>query len=287
MRQDRVLESLYLKLLIGDNMELNKDYCQINFSAIYNSNPNGLGATRASLLRLLRSLDLVGWNSYEESGRLDRKAFTRFATGSNAVFSKRTYVEAEKSAVSILIDCSGSMDVDGRIQCAEVVTIQLAKILDKANVDFQVNGFFGDTYRNRVDATGATASDTLFKQEYPTFVPFKTWGESVQKASAKLGSIRHWAQSSTPDYSSIAITIEELSKRTESRRILFLVTDAGGYEQSHMKHLQKLADKLGVKIIAIGIGNTEVKQCFKASEDVVSLDGLASASFNKLLKELR
>ena len=94
-------------------MQFSKSECEINFSAKYNNQPSGLGATRASLLRLLRSLDLVGWSTHEESGRLDRKAFTRFAVGSTAVFSKRQHIEAERSAVSVLIDCSGSMDNDG------------------------------------------------------------------------------------------------------------------------------------------------------------------------------
>ena len=111
-------------------MKFNRTDCQNSFTIDYANNPSGLGATRSNLLRILRSIDLVGWNTHEESGRLDRKAFTRFASGSVAVFSKRTYVEAERSAVSVLIDCSGSMDNDGRIRTAQTVAIQLAKILD-------------------------------------------------------------------------------------------------------------------------------------------------------------
>jgi hypothetical protein len=42
---------------------------------------DNLGATRANLLKLLRSIDTVGWSRREESGRLDRRAFGRFACG--------------------------------------------------------------------------------------------------------------------------------------------------------------------------------------------------------------
>jgi cobalamin biosynthesis protein CobT len=264
-----------------------KSECERNFSYQFNAQPSGLGATRANLLRLLRSLDLVGWNTHEESGRLDRKAFTRFATGSTAVFSKRVHVDAEKSAVSILIDCSGSMSNGGLIQTAEALTIQLSRILDKANVEFNVTGFYGEDGRIRSEASGSVKTDVSIKYERPTFVPFKTWKDSLQRASAKLGSIHQWAQSATPDYSSISITIEELAQRHEQRKILFLLTDASGYNKAHMKHLQSVADKLGVKIVAIGIGRTDVKECFRSSENVTSIDGLASASFNKLLKELQ
>jgi cobalamin biosynthesis protein CobT len=54
-----------------------------------------------------------------------------------------------------------------------------------------------------------------------------------------------------------------------------------------MRHLQNVADKLGIKLVAIGIGRTDVKECFRSSENVTSVNDLASATFNKLLKELQ
>ena len=110
-------------------MILNKTECENNFSAQFNTQTSGLGATRANILRLLRSVDLVGWSTHEESGKVDRKAFTRFACGSTAVFSKRQHVDAVKSSVSILIDCSGSMEEDNKIVIAESITIQLLSLI--------------------------------------------------------------------------------------------------------------------------------------------------------------
>jgi cobalamin biosynthesis protein CobT len=264
-----------------------KSECEINFSAQFNTQASNLGATRANILRLLRSVDLVGWNTHEESGRLDRKAFTRFATGSTAVFSKRQYVEATKSAVSVLIDCSGSMSESNKIQTAESIAIQLSRILDKANVDFNVTGFFGNGGIESIHASGALAQSAHARIENVAFIPFKTWKENLAKASAKLGSIRQWARNSTPDYSALTITIEDLYRQDAQRKILFLLTDADGYCKAHMRHLQSVADRLGVKIVAIGIGDTSVRDCFVSGEDVKDVSGLASASFNKLLKELR
>jgi cobalamin biosynthesis protein CobT len=266
-------------------MKFNRTDCQNSFTIDYANNPSGLGATRSNLLRILRSIDLVGWNTHEESGRLDRKAFTRFASGSVAVFSKRTYVEAERSAVSVLIDCSGSMDNDGRIRTAQTVAIQLAKILDKANVEYAVTGFCGNEWRDGGDASGASKKINV-KVHAPRFIPFKKWGESLSKASAKMGAIRSSANSSTPDYGALSLIIDEMSQRQEPRKIIFLLTDADGYNIPQMKYLQKLADKQGVLIVAVGIGYTQVKQCFTNAENVTSVQDLASASLNKMLKTL-
>ena len=268
-------------------MEFSKLDCEQRFSTHFNDQPIGLGATRANIVRLLRSVDLVGWSSHEESGRIDRKAFTRFATGGTSVFSKRQHVEATKSAVSVLIDCSGSMSEYGRIKTAESITIQLSRILEKADVSFNVTGFYGRCGASSLEGGGATPINTVASVEQAVFVPFKTWKESVARASAKLGSISLWARNSTPDYSALSISIEELSRREESRKILFLLTDADGYNRAHSKHLQDLADRLKVKIVAIGIGDTDVPRVFKNGENVTNVADLASASFNKLLKELK
>lgn len=248
--------------------------------------PVGLGATRANLMRVLRSVDLVGWSSHEESGRVDRKAFTRFATGSTAVFSKRQHVEATKSAVSILVDCSGSMNEYSRIKTAESVAIQLSRILDKSDVSFSVTGFYGHTGVTDLQGGGATPISNHALAEQVVFVPFKTWKENLARASAKLGSIRQWARNSTPDYSALTIMVEELSRREEQRKILFLLTDADRFNKSHVRHVQKMADKLNVKIVAIGMGDTEVPKVFSNGENVKDVSDLASTSFNKLLKEL-
>ena len=56
-------------------LHLNKAEGIENFEREFKVNPVGMGATRANLIRLLKSIDLVGWSSHEESGRLDRKAF--------------------------------------------------------------------------------------------------------------------------------------------------------------------------------------------------------------------
>jgi len=268
-------------------MLINKTQAQMSYSVEFNSEPSGLGATKATIQRILRSLDLVGWNTHEETGRLDRKAFTRYATGSTAVFSKRHHVEAQASAVTILIDCSGSMGNGRRIETAQSVAIQLSKMLDKANASFNVVGFYGGQGHASQGATGATTDSIVATVEFTEFIPFKTWNESLTKASAKLGSISRWAKHSTPDYSALSISLEELSKRDEQRKILFFLTDADSYTKSHMVHLQGIADKLGIKIIAIGIGDTDVEQCFKIAQNVENVNNLADASFGKLLKELR
>ena len=78
-----------------------------------------------------------------------------------------------------------------------------------------------------------------------------------------------------------------MANRSECRKILFLLTDADGYNVTNMKFLQSIADREGIKIVAIGMGKTKVKECFRSAENVSNVSDLTSTAFNKLLKELK
>ena len=269
------------------DVKLDKAEGIAHFEREFKTNQIGMGATKANLIRLLKSVDLVGWSSHEESGRLDRKAFSRFACGSANIFSKREYVEAESSAVSILVDCSGSMGLGNRMQVTESVVIQLVKILDKADVSYRVFGF--DSPTGTCSRTVATDDEKEVKVEVEevTFYPFKHWNESLQRALPKLGQIHKFHLRENPDYSAVMLSLEDLKTRPEKRKVMFFLTDSLSPDVNHMRHLDTVAEKLGIKLIAIGIQSDKVLECHKHSVAVQNLAEMGSASFNKLLKELQ
>lgn len=267
-------------------MILNKAECEQKYAQCYNDVPTNLGATRAHLLRILRSVDLVGWSSHEESGKLDRKALTRFATGSATVFKRREIKEADTSAVSVLIDCSGSMRIGGRINVAQTVTIQLARIFDKAGINFSITGFKGYG-TGQVVTSRTTGAEVVAEGQDTKLIPFKLWREPLRSAAPKLGSMQSWVGSSTPDYSALMLSIDDLAKQREARKVLFVLTDAEGFVSTHIRHVQNVAKQQGVTLIAIGVGDSEVKKVFDNASEAINPQDLGSATFNTLLKTLR
>lgn len=264
-------------------MYIDRAQSEESFARVLADVPQGLGATRTNLQRLLRSIDRVGWSTNEESGRLNRKALVKFATGSANIFSRRAYVEAEATAVSVLIDCSGSMKDEDRltksrrIDVAQQVAIHLSKIFQQSRVPFAVTGFRA-SFGCHATLRDGTSTET------PLFIPFKKWKQSLHQASATLGAINQAARGGTPDYSAIYNALVDLSQRGEHRKILFILTDAQGYFPDHMKQLQQVADRLGITIVAIGIHSRDVVECFVNAAEVDDLSQLAGASFNQLLK---
>jgi cobalamin biosynthesis protein CobT len=239
----------------------------------------GIGATRAALGRMLRSIDFVGWSHSEETGRLDRKALPRVKLGATSVFSRRAAKVAERSAVTVMVDCSGSMMYC--MDSAQNVTIQLGKLLEQSRVNFAVTGF-----------TGSEPSDGYDPKlrchvEHVDFIPFKTRGESMIKAAAKLGNINNGARSGNPDYSALMFCIEEIKSQPEQRKIVFFLTDTGSYSPEAMAQVQKSAAAFKVEIIAIGIGTEGINKLFKHGVDVRDVDDLGGKTFKQLLTTLK
>jgi hypothetical protein len=270
-------------------MKLNRAECEKTYLStpeIQNS-----GALRSNLLRLLRSIDLVGWSSHEESGRLDRRALTRFASGSVNIFSRRQMVEAENSAVKVLVDLSSSMqkgvvkngETITRIEVVRDVTIQLSRLLDRAKVDFSVTGFFQSRTDSYTDAKTHNGDTHELRGEDCVFVPFKQWNETLVRCVAKLGAITNFCRGATPAYTAIEQSILDLAKQDSKRKVLFILTDAESFESGQIKHLDSLAERLGIKMVAVGIQTHDV-YVFKHHTTVMDLQGLGEQAFAKLLQ---
>jgi len=255
---------------MGEGMTYVNKYQQIAQEDI------GAGVIRNQISRLLRSIDSVGWSKREEAGRLDKRALTRFACGEASIFSRREYKEAEKSSVMIMVDCSGSMG--SRIGEAQKVSIHLGEILNKTKVPFAVYGFGNhELWYETVNGEYV---------EIPTFIKFKTWGERLGNAQGKLGFMHKLANGGTPDYSSLYWAIDEISRRPEQRRVLFFLTDATGYIQEHVRHLEVMAEKLGVTLVVIGVCSHSVEKVFTNSVNIKTASELKNAMFQKLIRTL-
>jgi len=240
-----------------------------SFKESMNIQMPGLAATRTALARLLRSIDSVGWSSREESGRLDRHALTRYAVGDANIFSRRMVQEADTAAVELLIDCSASM-CGREIRVAQDFAVQLGKILSKTKVSFACYGFRQGRYDERGEGV--------------VFLPFKHWHK---KFGTTMGAIRESADGGTPDYGAIWHGINIISQRPEKRKVLFVIGDSRGYVTSEMKHLEAMANKLGVTIIGIGIGNTEMPNCFTNATNVLRVQDLCGTGFKSILNAMK
>jgi hypothetical protein len=109
----------------------------------------------------------------------------------------------------------------------------------------------------------------------------------MQSAIPSLGYIHVSPMENSPDYSAIKLSLEDLRNQPERKKFLIILSDSESMHPEHMKYLDLLADKLGIKIIAIGIKSQETLKCFKHAIAVKDLSEMGGAVFNKFLLTLK
>ena len=97
-------------------------------------------AVKRRLEALLFAETERGWNPAQMAGRIDSKRLTQATLGSETVFKTRRGLPDIDTAVSVLVDMSGSMSGD-KIELAADVATLLSEALHKTGCAFEVAGF--------------------------------------------------------------------------------------------------------------------------------------------------
>ncbi len=223
--------------------------------------------TRALRRRLSNELEAVA-QSHRRIGRTGTRLATnrlyRLETMNPRVFERVEQGIAVNTAVTILIDASGSMS--SRITLAVDAALGLYSALDKlygvsaavatfpAYVDgsegVKVIADFNDTLRTRADCfTGVSA----------------TGGTPLAEAMLWAGS--------------------NLVPRKEERKILFICTDGEPNNGEKVKQMKQMLEEEGVEIMCLGIGH-DAHDYFPDSRTIHSIAEMPHAVFQMMQRKL-
>lgn len=183
-------------------------------------------------------------------------------------------------AVSVVIDQSGSMS--GEMQRgATLGALAIATPLDKLGAPVQVigprNGYNCGKYAGSVMTNdeyyaaqneihngyyNQDAKQKFHRLDGVRIDIFKNWEESMVKALPRFSQIT--ATGSTPLSDGIQYAMQELNERTETHRVILVLTDGAPDCEGVVKRQIRIAREAGVHIIGIGIGcgSYYVPQCF-------------------------
>jgi cobalamin biosynthesis protein CobT len=255
---------------------------------------NRNAALRGAITNLLVAPEMCGWDNGFSSGRFDRRSVSRMMAGNENVFERRWESEGIDTAVSILIDCSGSM-VHARIGAAHDVTNMLAEIFDRAGVSFGVYGFTSGGGRNyyklysETDINGNSASSNMPRRDKTSdpavLYDFKPYGKKLSACREAMDAIFTTAGGCTPDLSAINYVGNELLLRPERRKIMFVISDGQGDDRDVVRARVECLQKAGIDVIGIGI-EYNVDDVFDYCVTVNSVSELSAASFKQIKEAL-
>ena len=220
---------------------------------------------RRGLANALRSAEKRWWQDDRVRGSLSPRTLYRLCTDRRRldVFRIRSTVQGRSTAVCVVLDASGSMTSRKMDVARQAMRVLLEALADLKIATEAFTFTTGDRF-NLAEACKLTGQDhTQLQGRFSRFGNLeigliKRFEEPVKSALRRLPTIR--GSGLTPLGEAMQIGAARIRSRTESRRILLVLTDGkAGCEcgdasaTDHAKHVAELCRNAEIELIGIGI----------------------------------
>ena len=199
------------------------------------------------------------------------------------------------TAVSLVVDCSGSMSRD-KIGLAAVATYAMAQVLERINVPCEVLGFTTVSIDSEANAEMKESIRELgrtYSRYEGIYLPiFKSFNERLGlEQRRRIAYMPHKSfLRNNIDGESVEYAAMRLLGRREPGKVMFVLSDgqpaAYGDSRALCRHLEstvKKVEKSGVRVMGIGILDDSVKHYYPKFAVLNNLEELP----NRIMTELR
>lgn len=268
------------------------------------------------LQRIITARSLSHYVPGFRRGRINNSSLHRLETGDDRVFRRKQTNTTNDVAVSLIVDCSGSMG-GRRFQLAMDSAWAFAAVLDRLNIECEVVGFTtrGESYgygdmsspelagidkvhsgaANLAHELGVSVDSVRWEALYHPI--FKSFGErfGMEQKRRFVSAVEHRTVQliQNIDGASIMEIAKRLILRKEARKLMIVFSD--GEPCSHMdsrvlaSHLKKVVKKIsksGVDVIGVGIQTESVKRFYDKAFVVRNLEELPKLVIGELKRFL-
>jgi len=278
-----------------------------------------IGAIKMAFERYLMSMISRGWEGGMPEGNLDPRRLSAAVAGSTTVFRQRDERVEIDTAVSILVDMSGSMSRVAPF--AAKVVIALSEALNKVNIPFEITahatsggGFMPQMTKSEwnrlpkdhiarrvgIPEFHSNGSPTgHFKPLYLTrwvrqdFYVLKAFNETLFSSEGPIVGLASMAHGGTVEADGVLKTYERLRRRPERRKVLMSICDGGpggggpGDEGQHLRNVVEMLSKdKSLHLMAIGIGTDAPKAYYRNATVINDIKEMPRTIFGKMKEAL-
>jgi hypothetical protein len=217
---------------------------------------------RYELNRLFEGSAREQWNSGQRAGQINSGALSRHSFD-DAVFRRRQEDEGIDTALSIIIDASGSTDSardvgEPAIYQAELATVEaIYDALRGTNVAIETYCYGNETVR------------------------ITNFGEGVNVFRANVKNAWSNTGLDNNDLQPLIIAHRSLLARPEKRRIVLYLTDGGIFAEKEVYNQSVVGANLGITTIGVGI-YCNLAGIFPQYVNIANLKSLANTSFAQI-----
>ncbi len=265
-----------------------------------------LNTARKRMASLFLAKVAKKWQNDQEKGKINPRALYKTKTGNKKVFRQKKVTQDASTAISFLVDWSGSMDCtfgvykwdrlrETRISASMMAVVLFLETLEATKIKSEVLSHttfdFGRSLKHAFVGDGP--------RNYGRAMPLKvnilkSFDESLtKKVKGRIGGYIDAGLYHNCDADALEIAALRLSQRSEKRKVLFVLSDGapealGNMEiqKSELKKRVKKLEKAGYEIIAIAIGTNKPKRYYDNCI-IIGEHGATITIAEKLLDELK
>lgn len=258
-----------------------------------------VAGVRQKLLQTLLAEPKARWLGDKEAGRINPRMLHRLAApraenaGNDRIFRERVRTKRLHTAVTLLIDQSGSM-AGPKMNLARNTALVFCEALSRVDIPCSVVGFSTKNVRHYASNTEAKTGMSFgelvraYRITPLHHIHFKHFHESFRAVSGRFDSMA--ALLGTPLGESMLFAARELLCRREERKVLFVLTDGRpevglGNDSATFQHAKdsvKRVEQAGIDVALVGILEDCVTDLHHRSVVVNALDELPKTVMRQL-----
>jgi cobalamin biosynthesis protein CobT len=246
----------------------NEEECEAYESAeMFHAAHEAIGSQVATIQHQLVSLlSAQSKSSFRSStrGRIKGRALHRAMVNNPCLFRKKQTQEAPTSAVSILIDLSGSMS-SMQLSIAQMTAIAVAEACNALDVPLEVYGFGGRTHDH---------------------VEVKSFEMDYSQGRSRLGGFTANAGGGTPMGESMYNSAQRLVMQDSDKKTMIVLTDGVPNSVSYAQEVIEMMEDAEFNVFGVGIQTTAVQGVFPQCSVVTDINSLSSEVLNMLQSAL-
>ncbi|WP_374335297.1 hypothetical protein [Methyloversatilis sp.] len=256
-----------------------------------------VGPMQKDIERIIAARSRAHWTPGHRSGHLNPSALARMANfGDERVFRRRHVGETRDTAISLVVDCSGSMGMEGKIRVASRAAYGLSLVLERIKIPHEIIGFTTDGLLPEEAQREAIKLGIEWSRLNKLYIPvFKSFNQRLATEERKRMAALAGASfmESNIDGECVAVAAARLAQRKEKRKIMIVLSDGmpAGYanDEEIEYHLQKTIKDLpkqGIEVFGIGIKSKDVARFYPKYCVINEVDQLPTIVIGKMREML-
>lgn len=253
-----------------------------------------VGTMQKEVERMMAAQARVMTTPGHRRGRLHSPSLFRVLQNDPRVFSQREEIRKKDTAVTLLVDNSGSMTQRGEIVVALQSAYALAATLDRVGIPNEVLGFTTEDLSPEMQQRAVHDPNfRKFSRTCAIVMPiFKAFSEKMTPVVKRRLAAQIHAQrgmQTNVDGESLEYAALRLLARKEKRKVMLVMSDGmpvGDGTERHLAQTVKKLTGLGIETVGMGIGTDSVRAFYPRwmiLDDVAALPTTVMGELKRIL----